>query len=157
MPASRWTRFYMGKNNSTERVKTLSNNMIFIDTGFIIAFFNKKDKHYREAREIIMRILEDFPHMRFIYSDYIFDEFITLMKKEKIVIEKTKRAGENILKSKIWKMFQIDCNIFSKTWEMIKQYDDKGWSFTDASSFALMEELGIRHYLAYDRHFSQYE
>ena len=147
----------MGKNNSTQKVKTLSSNIILIDTGYMVAFFNKKDKHYREARETIKQILEDSPQIKFIYSDYIFDEFVTLMKKEKIFIEKIKKAGENILKSNIWKMFQIDGNIFSKTWEMIKKYDDKEWSFTDASSFVLMEELGIRYYLAYDGHFSQYE
>ncbi|MAG37433.1 MAG: VapC toxin family PIN domain ribonuclease [Dehalococcoidia bacterium] len=39
---------------------------------------------------------------------------------------------------------------------IIWQYTDKGFSLTDATSFAVMERLGITHALAYDRHFTQY-
>jgi len=40
--------------------------------------------------------------------------------------------------------------------EIIFQYDDKDFSFTDALSFAVMERLGISIAFAFDRHFSQY-
>jgi predicted nucleic acid-binding protein len=40
--------------------------------------------------------------------------------------------------------------------EIIRQYDDKNFSYVDASSFALMERFGIDTAFSFDRHFAQY-
>ena len=39
---------------------------------------------------------------------------------------------------------------------IVRQYDDKDFSLTDASSFAIMERTGIQHAFTFDRHFAQY-
>lgn len=39
---------------------------------------------------------------------------------------------------------------------IIYQYDDKDFSLTDATSFAVMERLRISYAFAFDKHFSQY-
>jgi hypothetical protein len=36
---------------------------------------------------------------------------------------------------------------------MFRQYEDKGFSFTDCTSFALMERLAINTVFAFDDHF----
>lgn len=40
--------------------------------------------------------------------------------------------------------------------DIIRTYADKTFSYTDATSFAVMERLGIRQVFAFDRHFQQY-
>jgi predicted nucleic acid-binding protein len=40
--------------------------------------------------------------------------------------------------------------------DILRLYDDKEFSFTDALSFAAMERLGLRVAFALDRHFAQY-
>lgn len=40
--------------------------------------------------------------------------------------------------------------------EIIRQYDDKDFSLTDATSFAVMERLNIVYGFTFDRNFSQY-
>jgi uncharacterized protein len=40
--------------------------------------------------------------------------------------------------------------------EILRQYDDKDFSLTDATSFAVMERLGIPYALTLDQHFAQY-
>jgi len=37
------------------------------------------------------------------------------------------------------------------------KYRDKGFSFTDCTSFAVMERFGITEAFALDEHFDQYE
>jgi predicted nucleic acid-binding protein len=39
---------------------------------------------------------------------------------------------------------------------IIRQYDDKDFSYVDATSFAIMERLGVQHAFAFDRHFVQF-
>ena len=136
---------------------TMSNfKMIFLDTSFIIAFFNKKDKNFTKAREIIRNTMEKSKNTLYVYSDYIFDELITLLKTKHIDHIKIQQIGDQLLNSTIWKIIIVNEDIFHQTWKMMTKYQDKEWSFTDTSSFALMEKFNINHYLSYDRHFAQY-
>ena len=40
--------------------------------------------------------------------------------------------------------------------ELLKRYYDKSFSLTDATSFIVMERLGIKTAIAFDQHFAQY-
>ncbi len=132
------------------------NTLIFLDTSFLIAFFNKKDKNFDYAREIIKVSLEKDNTIKFIVSDYVFDELITLLKSKKIPVSTIGKIGNTILSSRIFKMIIIKEDIFKSTWSVCKKYTDKSWSFTDISCFCLMDEYGINYYLSFDKHFSQY-
>jgi predicted nucleic acid-binding protein len=39
---------------------------------------------------------------------------------------------------------------------LMRQYDDKDFSLTDATAFVIMQRLGIRYGFTFDRHFTQY-
>jgi uncharacterized protein len=39
---------------------------------------------------------------------------------------------------------------------ILRQYDDKTFSYTDATSFAVMERLKLRDVFTFDRHFEQF-
>jgi predicted nucleic acid-binding protein len=40
--------------------------------------------------------------------------------------------------------------------DILRRYDDKDFSLTDATSFAVMQRLGISAAVSFDRHFAQY-
>lgn len=40
--------------------------------------------------------------------------------------------------------------------ELLLRHDDKAYSYTDATSFAVMTRLGVRLALAFDQHFAQH-
>ena len=126
---------------------------IFLDTGFIISLLNKKDKNHKNAKEIMMKTFEKDSNAVFIYSDYIFDELITFMKRRKISPSIIQKNGDKILKSKLWTKITISESLFQKSWKMIKKFTDKSWSFTDVSSFVIMKELNIKYFLSDDERF----
>jgi hypothetical protein len=134
------------------------NEAIFIDTSFFIALCNEEDKNFKNANLTNKRLLQEFKKgkISIYYSDYIFDELITTLKAKGVEYSKIKKFGGSIKKSKLLNMIFITQKIFDQTWKLILKYQDKEWSFTDASTFKIMENFDIKYYLSYDIHFSQF-
>jgi len=123
---------------------------MFADTSFFVAFYNKRDKNHFQAREFIRNT-----SIFFIISDYIFDEFLTVLLARGHKILSTE-AGENILKDKNICLLKIDSEIFQKAWEIYRNFKDKNWSFTDCTSYVLMKNLSVDTALSFDEHFKQF-
>jgi predicted nucleic acid-binding protein len=60
------------------------------------------------------------------------------------------------LLKQIWPIEPVTANDERKAREIIERYQDKSFSYTDATSFALMERLGLKNAFAFDSHFRQY-
>jgi predicted nucleic acid-binding protein len=43
-----------------------------------------------------------------------------------------------------------------QAWEIFQRFSDKGWSFTDCTSKAVLDKLNLTHAFAFDRHFQQF-
>jgi len=52
-------------------------------------------------------------------------------------------------------MVRIEPPVFEAAWSLFLDHPDKHWSFTDCTSFVLMEKLGIRGALTFDRNFRE--
>ncbi|RLE66049.1 MAG: hypothetical protein DRJ47_03380 [Thermoprotei archaeon] len=57
--------------------------------------------------------------------------------------------------SKITKIIKVDEEIFHRAWEIFKEQRDKLWSFTDCTSFAIMEKMNIKTASTFDKHYKQ--
>lgn len=125
---------------------------LFIDTSALVALFDKKDKNHIKAKSILEKIRAD--KVKMLVTDYIFDESITTVLAaagHKIAIT----VGEFILSSKIIEMVWLNETIKIKAWEFFKRHADKGFSFTDCTSFIIMKELNLIDYFAFDEDFKQ--
>jgi uncharacterized protein len=58
--------------------------------------------------------------------------------------------------SRLVKILWITETLEKAAWEIFEKHADKGFSFTDCTSFALMEAEAIRNVFTFDQHFSQY-
>jgi uncharacterized protein len=129
---------------------------IFIDTGAWIALNSKKDKHFKDAISANKSFLNDGYY--YVTSDYVLDETFTLLRS----VVGHKRAvefGNEILSlkdmSKIL-VFHTDQVILDRAWKIFETYSDKGFSFTDCTSFSIMKRLKIKEAFSFDKHFDQY-
>ena len=125
-------------------------NRIFVDTSAWYAIIDENDQDHTAALDKI-RIL-DRPLLT---SNYILDEILTLLKARlgsPIAI----RFGQKFWDQEVSALLRITEEDEEKAWTIFRQYGDKGFSFTDCTSFAFMERLDINTVFAFDEHFVQY-
>lgn len=123
--------------------------MTFVDTGAWVALFVAVDAQHRAAREWIHE-----NRGRLVTSDYVVDEVLTLIKarfQAQIAI----RAGHMLFGKDLAGLIELTDEDKRRAWGIFQSHSDKGWSFTDCTSYALMQRLEISRAFAFDRHFSQ--
>ncbi len=124
---------------------------IFVDTSAWYALFDKNDLDHASA----VKFKESLTHS-LVTTNYVADETITLVKNRlshKIAVE----VGIKLWKEAIATLIRVTSSDEKKAWEIFVKYHDKGFSFTDCTSFAVMERLGIAEAFAFDEHFDQYD
>lgn len=127
------------------------NRAIFVDTSAHFAIANAKDLDHKVANEFLKELAQD--EVTLLITNFIIDETYTLMLR-KLGREKAIGYIEALHKStEIVRVLEDD---EKRAWKIILQYENKDFSYTDATSFALMERLGIKEAFAFDKHFEQY-
>lgn len=129
---------------------------LFLDTSALIALEDIGDRNHPSAIEYRRKIQRGETSFRRLYtSNYALDEVLTILRV---------RCGHNVAvsfreameASKAVTVLWIDQAIESRGWRIFRKHEDKDFSFTDCTSFALMEREVIRTAFTFDRHFSQY-
>ena len=64
--------------------------------------------------------------------------------------------GQKLLNQDVAGLVRLTKADESRAWEIFVQYEDKGFSLTDCTSFAIMECLKINTAFVFDDHFIQY-
>ncbi len=82
------------------------------------------------------------------------DETLTLLRSRRS-LKDAATFIEKIRTSKSVKVFWVDDALFEKALEIFQGSQDKSWSFTDCTSFALMNELSVPDSFAFDSHFKE--
>jgi predicted nucleic acid-binding protein len=129
---------------------------LFIDTGAWLALNNKRDKYYTDA----VKANKDFLDKGYLYvsSEYVLDETYTLLRYDVGHKRAVEFGGEIKLLQEMEKIriIHINQDILGEAWGIFEKYSDKDFSFTDCTSFAAMEMLGISEAFSFDKHFEQY-
>ena len=88
-------------------------------------------------------------------SDFVLNELFTIMFS-RISFEAASRFADSVLRSPFITIERITPERFQKAWELRLKFSDKPRiSFTDLTSMAAMNELGISDVLTADKHFAQ--
>jgi len=122
---------------------------VFVDTGAFHAIKDRDDDHHQEAVGFIASFTG-----RFIITNFVIDETITLALY-KLGYETARELGEELWTQRYAHVVYVSQYDQRAAWELFKKHDDKKFSFTDCTSFAVMERLGLLYAFAFDRHFEQ--
>lgn len=66
------------------------------------------------------------------------------------------RYGKLLRESDIVRIVNVSEDIEAHAWSIFEQYADKDFSYTDCTSFAIMDAENLTQAFAFDRHFAQY-
>ena len=127
--------------------------MIFLDTGAFHAMYVKNDKYHDSAINIKKEISMN-KYGAVVTTNYILNETFTLLRSSVGILQSIK-LGELIRNSKILHIIWIDEGIEEKAWRVFSIYKDKTFSFTDCTSFIVMQDMNIQNAFTYDPHFNQ--
>ena len=124
---------------------------VFIDTSAFCAITIPKDQHNQRAKAIYKKLKK---HKAIAYtSDYVLDEVYTLLKTRASHATSVKFMDQVHTGHVSITTLRITEDIEEAAKTIFKRYEDKRLSFTDCTSFALINHFGIDAAFAFDEHF----
>jgi predicted nucleic acid-binding protein len=83
----------------------------------------------------------------------VFDETVTLLRK-RLGWAAACEFGNRLKGSDFVSLVYIAAGDEERAWDIFRKYRDKDLSYTDCTSFAVMERLNLKTAFTFDRHFS---
>lgn len=124
--------------------------MIFVDTGAWFALTVPSDVDHQAAKHFV-----ETNHEPLFTTDYVIDELLTLFR----VRRQAQRANQwldEVYSAGGVDLVRVTPADFDRATAIYRGFVDKQWSFTDCTSFAVMERLAVAKAFAFDEHFRQF-
>ena len=128
--------------------------MIFLDTSYLVAYYNEDDQNHKKAIKL-MELFFSGNYGEFIISDYVFDEFITVMFHKIKNIPSVVKVGNDVLFFTTY--FSVTKDIFNISWKLFEVQQKTKFGFTDCTIVALMNDLAIKYLATFDQDFKKVE
>lgn len=142
----------MGKR--VKRGKSVRPELIYMDTGALIAFFNPRDKNHEKAVKFFELMASE--GAKFLIGRPVLMEFLNGTSKrasKKVAIELKKR----ITSSRFVVVENETEEDWENAWETFERFGDiNGMDLVDCLSFSIMERLGIKRAFTFDNDFEAY-
>ena len=120
-----------------------------MDTSAIYAIIDRDDANHRKVTSILRSISRQG-------LTPLLTNFIVAESHALLLSRLGAAVARDWLVKQIWPVKPVISSDERKAKEIIQRYTDKTFSYTDATSFAVMDTLGISEGFAFDVHFQQY-
>lgn len=125
---------------------------VFIDTGAFCALVNARDKDHSLSKKIMKMLIRKDAEL--FTSNFILDETYTLIKVRTDVQKAIKFMDG--MEKKDTKILHVSEEIEKMSKSIFRKYADKEFSFTDCTSFVIIEDKELNGAFAFDNHFKEY-
>jgi predicted nucleic acid-binding protein len=127
---------------------------MFVDSSAYYALIDRRDREHRSALAILERLERQSPRPRIFTSNFVRAEAHALL------LNRLGRPAAMRLLMELatggTTLIRVTAQDERRALEIIERYQDKEFSLTDATSFAVMERLGIEAAFAFDADFRQF-
>jgi predicted nucleic acid-binding protein len=124
----------------------------FLDSSAFLSLFDLHDQHHQEALDVWTRLTE--ARWRTFTTNFVVAETHSLF-----LVRLGQRSATEFLRGILQSSattVRVNLRDEERARAIVFQYNHKDFSITDATSFAVMERLGIPYAFTFDRHFAQY-
>jgi predicted nucleic acid-binding protein len=125
-----------------------------IDTGTFYALVDVHDEHHAVAAAIFEELAQSAPRLH--------TTNLVVAETHALILARLRRMDlalsyiNNIYSSEHTTIVHVTPSDQQRALTLLNQYSDKPFSFTDATSFVVIERLRIAHAFTFDRNFRQY-
>jgi len=123
---------------------------VFADTSAIYALVNRKDPSHDAAKAEVEKLLRG--GRRLVTTDYVVTESINLGNARGGSVVAL-RVLDLVEQSQALKIEWVGVERFEVAKRFFRKHSDHGYSFTDCTSFVVMQEFQLTDALTTDRHF----
>lgn len=129
----------------------MTSDRLFLDTGFVLAWFNRRDQYHEVARKLAARFLS----------------CAELWTTEAILLEigaAFSSTDQRPIMIQLWDRFHsepgcrlapLDYGLLNRAMDLFRERPDKEWSLADCVSFVVMSDERLTESLSCDHHFVQ--
>ena len=118
-----------------------------VDTGAWYALADRRDPDHEDVALCLHERAG-----RLLTTNFVFDESVTLIRYRL----GSGAFGERLLSGGAARMVAVTRRDETRAWEIFTRYRDKSFSYTDCTSFAVMQRLGIETAVAIDDDFRSF-
>lgn len=122
---------------------------VFIDTGAVYALLDRDDANHRAARRTLNALKKR--RLKPFLTNFVVAETHALL-----IARLDASIARRWLLANVWPIERVNEDDESRARAIIVRYSDKTFTYTDATSFVVMERLGLKTVFAFDPHFRQY-
>ena len=122
---------------------------ILVDTSAVYALIDRSDRWHSTAKAA----LDDIKKSR---SEPVLTNFLVAECHALLLARLGAPLARSWLTNNVWTVQRVTVDDEARALSIIAKYTDKSFSYADATSFAVMERLGLRRAFAFDPHFRQY-
>lgn len=130
--------------------------VLFVDSWGWMVLANEREEPFPAVKDVYR--MEKEAGSLIVTTDFVLDEVISFLFSKSpasLAVKYLKELFSSIAGGFI-QLERIGPDRFEKAWKMrLKYQDHPKISFTDFTSFAIMQELSLRRVLTNDRHFEQ--
>jgi len=121
---------------------------LFVDTSAWFAFANSGDPDHETVAELLAAFKG-----RLVSSNFVFDETVTLCLY-RLGHDAAERVGQALRDGDQVDIVRVAPEDEAGAWQLFRERRDKQYSFTDCTSFALMQRLNLKTAAALDDDFA---
>jgi predicted nucleic acid-binding protein len=127
--------------------------VIFVDTGFLVALFNKRDRHHARVAQVFQGFKGTLLARELLTTDLVILETITFLVR-KVGHERAVYVGDRLYGERLARIYRTSFEEHEAAFAFLKRHRDQKYSSVDCVSFLVMDKLGITEALAVDSDFT---
>lgn len=122
---------------------------VLVDTSAVFALLDRSDANHVAARDTLERLKKR-------RAEPLLTNFLVAESHALVLSRLGADLARRWLLGNVWSVERVTEEDESRATAILGRYTDKSFSYTEATSFAVMERLGIKAAFAFDPHFHQY-